>query len=103
MPMSLISLERPFDIDEFSQLLGETTIQVTVPRDHLAEVLKRISEFMDFGIYVYSIKVRPGPSEQLKDYVVELQRVDFAAQKGDWVAFEDKGSSDSPFGPTGHR
>jgi hypothetical protein len=102
-PLSLISLERPFNIDEFSQLLGETTIQVTVPRDDLAEVLKRVSEFMGFGIYVYSIKIRPGPSDMLKDFVVELQRVDFASQKGDWVPFEDKGASDSPFGPTGHR
>jgi hypothetical protein len=102
-PLSLISLERPFNIDEFSQLLGETTIRVTVPREDLAEVLKRVSEFMGFGIYVYSIKVRPGPADLLKEFVVELQRVDFAAQKGDWVPFEDKGASDSPFGPTGHR
>jgi hypothetical protein len=102
-PLSLISLERPFDIDEFSQLLGETTIRVTVPREDLADALKRVSEFMGFGIYVYSIKVRPGPSDLLKDFVVELQRVDFNSLKGDWVPFEDKGASDSPFGPTGRR
>jgi hypothetical protein len=102
-PLSLISLEPPFDIDEFSQLLGETTIQVTVPREDLAEVLKRVSEFMGFGIYVYSIKVRPGPSDLLKEFVVELQRVDFSSQKGDWTPFEDKGASDSPFGPSGRR
>ena len=56
----LISLERPFDIDEFSQMLGETTIQVEVPREDLAEALRRISDFMGFGIYVYSFRVRPG-------------------------------------------
>ncbi|MFZ1022964.1 MAG: hypothetical protein WAN87_02365 [Thermoplasmata archaeon] len=102
-PLSLISLERPFDIDEFSQLLGETAIRVTVPREDLADALKRVSEFMGFGIYIYSIKVRPGASDLLKEFVVELQRVDFNSQKGDWVPFEDKGASDSPFGPTGRR
>jgi hypothetical protein len=101
-PVSLISLERPFDIDEFSQLLGETTVRVTVPREALAEVLKRVSEFMGFGIYVYAVRVYPAPSELLKEFVVELQRVDFVAQRG-WAPFEEKGRSESPFGPTGGR
>jgi hypothetical protein len=99
----LISLERPFNIDEFSQLLGETLIRVSVPRDTLAEVLRRVSDFMGFGIYVYSIRITPGRSELLKSFDVELQRVDFAAAKGEWVPFEDKGTSDNPFGPSGTR
>jgi hypothetical protein len=99
----LITLDRPFDPDEFSALLGETSIRVTVPRDALPEVLRRITEFMDFGIYVYAVSIRPAPSELLKSYVVELQRVDFSAEKGSWVTFVEKGTTDSPFGPTGER
>jgi hypothetical protein len=99
----LITLDRPFDPDEFSALLGETSIRVTVPRDALPEVLRRITEFMDFGIYVYSVSIRPAPSELLKSFVVELQRVDFSAEKGVWVAFVEKGTTDSPFGPAGDR
>lgn len=99
----LISLERPFDIDEFSQLLGQTQIQVTVPRDSLAEVLRRVCEFMGFGIYVYTVRVRPGPEELLKTFVVELQRVDYSPQAGDWAPFQDRGRADNPFGPTGTR
>ncbi|MCI4352870.1 MAG: hypothetical protein L3K14_05715 [Thermoplasmata archaeon] len=102
-PKVLISLERPFNIDDFSQLLGQTQIQVTVPRDSVAEVLRRAYEFMDFGIYVYSIRVRPGPEDLLKTFIVELQRVDFSAQVKDWVPFQDRGRADSPFGPTGTR
>jgi hypothetical protein len=102
-PIPLISLERPFDVDEFSSLLGETSIRVTVPREDLAEVLRRVSEFMGFGIYVYAVSVRPAPSDLLKAFVVELQRVDYAPEKGEWIAFTDKGTSDSPFGPSGHR
>jgi hypothetical protein len=97
----LIPLERPFDIDEFAQLLGETRIRVTVPRDALPEVLRRITDFMGFGIYVYSIQIRPAPSELLKQFVVELQRVDFSSSEKDWVAFREQGRVDSPFGPTG--
>lgn len=103
MPKPLISLERPFDIDEFSQLLGQTQIQVTVPRDSLAEVLRRICDFMGFGIYVYTVRVRPGPEELLKTFVVELQRVDFSPKTGDWAPFQDRGRADNPFGPTGTR
>ncbi len=99
----LIRLERPFDVDEFSTLLGETAIHVTVPRENLAEVLARITEFMGFGIYVYTITIRPTPSDLLKSFTVDLQRVDYAAAQGAWVPFVEKGTSDSPFGPSGTR
>jgi hypothetical protein len=88
-------------VDEFSTLLGETSIRVTVPREALAEVLHRVLEFMGFGIYVYSIAVRPAPAELLKSYVVELRRVDYSAEKGGWVPFVEKGTTDSPFGSPG--
>jgi hypothetical protein len=102
-PKPLISLERPFDVDDFSQLLGQTQIQVTVPRDSLAEVLRRACDFMGFGIYVYTIRVRPGPEELLKTFIVELQRVDYSPAVHDWAPFQDRGRADSPFGPTGTR
>lgn len=102
-PPGLIALESLFDVDEFSQLLGETTIRVTVPRESLAEVLRRISEFMGFGIYIYSFRVEPAPSELLRQFVVELKRVDFSPEKKAWVPFQDRGVSDSPFGPSGTR
>jgi hypothetical protein len=102
-PIPLIALERPFDVDDFSSLLGETSIRVTVPREDLAEVLRRVSEFMGFGIYVYAISARPTPGDLLKSFVVELQRVDYSAEKEAWVPFVDKGASDSPFGPSGTR
>ncbi|HTT15715.1 MAG TPA: hypothetical protein VMG81_08105 [Thermoplasmata archaeon] len=101
--MPLISLERPFDVDEFSSLLGETSIRVTVPREDLPEVLRRVTEFMGFGIYVYAIEVKPAPSDTLKSFLVELRRVDYSADKKAWVGFEDKGTSSSPFGPSGTR
>ncbi|MGA8710432.1 MAG: hypothetical protein ACLP8Y_02985 [Thermoplasmata archaeon] len=100
---SLITLERPFDVDDFSALLGETSVRITVPREALAEVLQRVLEFMGFGIYVYSISVRPASTELLKGFVVELQRVDYSHEKGTWVPFVEKGSTDSPFGPSGDR
>ena len=102
-PLPLIRLDRPFDLDEFSSLLGETTIRVTVPREELSEVLRRITEFMGFGIYVYAVSIRPSPSELLTGFVVELQRVDYSAEKGTWVPFVEKGTSDSPFGASGGR
>lgn len=102
-PIPLISLERPFDVDEFSGLLGETSIRVTVPREDLAEALRRVSEFMGFGIYVYSVSLRPTPGDLLKSFVVELQRVDYDPEKKAWVPFIEKGTSSSPFGPTGTR
>jgi hypothetical protein len=93
----LITLDRPFDLDEFAAMLGETSIRVTVPRDDLAEVLRRVTDFMGFGIYVYSITVRPAPKELLKSFVVELQRVDYSPEKGAWVPFVERGAGDSPF------
>jgi hypothetical protein len=102
-PIPLISLERPFDVDEFSGLLGETSVRVTVPREDLAEVLRRVSEFMGFGIYVYAVTVRPTPGDLLKSFVVELQRVDYDPERRAWVPFVEKGTSSSPFGPSGTR
>lgn len=102
-PVPLISLERPFDVDEFSSLLGETSVRVTVPREDLAEVLRRVSEFMGFGIYVYAVTVRPTPGDLLKSFVLELQRVDYDPEKRAWTPFVEKGASDSPFGPSGTR
>ena len=102
-PIPLIALDRPFDVDEFSGLLGETSIRLTVPREDLAEVLRRVSEFMGFGIYVYAVSVRPTPGELLKSFVVELQRVDYDPEKRSWTPFVEKGTSDSPFGPSGTR
>ncbi|MGA8665000.1 MAG: hypothetical protein WB809_08080 [Thermoplasmata archaeon] len=102
-PIPLITLERPFDVDEFSGMLGETSLRVTVPREDLPEVLRRVVEFMGFGIYVYSVSIRPAASDLLKSFVVELRRVDFSSKQGDWVPFVEKGASDSPFGPSGTR
>lgn len=102
-PISLISLERPFDVDEFAQMLGETTIRVTVPREDLVEVLRRIVEFMGFGIYVYRVSFWPARSDLLKEFVIDLQRVDYSPGVGDWIAFTERGRSESPFGPDGKR
>jgi hypothetical protein len=102
-PKGLLSLERPFDVDGFSQLLGETSIRVEVPKEALAEVLRRVTDFMGFGIYVYRLTVRPAPDEMLRRFVVELQRVDYSAAAREWVPFEEQGPSDSPFGPGGSR
>jgi hypothetical protein len=99
----LLTLERPFSVDEFAEQLGETNLRVTVPREELAEVIRRVAEFMGFGIYVYEFSVRPAPEELLKSFIVELRRVDFQATRGAWVPFEERGRSDSPFGPEGRR
>ncbi len=99
----LITLERPFDVDEFAGLLGETSIRVTVPLEQLAEVVRRITDFMGFGIYVYSFSIRPAPSELLKSFILELHRVDYSTGEKTWIPFVEKGTSDSPFGPTGTR
>ncbi|MCI4373892.1 MAG: hypothetical protein L3K02_09690 [Thermoplasmata archaeon] len=99
----LITLERPFDVDEFAGLLGETSIRVVVPLEHLAEVVRRITDFMGFGIYVYAFAVRPAPSELLKSFVLELHRVDYSPGEKMWIPFVEKGTSDSPFGPAGTR
>jgi len=86
----LITLDRGFDIDQFSSLLGETSIRVNVPREDLIEVLRRVFEFMGFGVYVYSISVKPGPTDLLKEFVLELRRVDYSAEQGGWVPFVEK-------------
>ncbi len=88
----LIRLDRAFDPDEFSQLLGETTVRIRVPRDSLDEVLRRVTEFMGFGVYVYSISVRPSDSPSLKEFEVELQRVDFSTERGRWEPFVERGA-----------
>ncbi len=75
-------------------MLGETAIRLTVPRDSLGEVLRRVTEFMGFGIYVYSITVRPAPSELLKGFVVELQRVDYDPEGQRWKPFVERGAVD---------
>lgn len=98
-PKALIALEPPFDLDEFAALLGQTTIRVKVPKEDLSEALRRVTDFMGFGIYVYAFSVRPAPDDQLKKFVVELTRVDFSTARGDWVPFQDRGRSESPFGP----
>jgi hypothetical protein len=94
----LIRLERPFDVDEFSQMLGETAIRVTVPPDALPEVLRRLTDFMGFGIYVYAFSVRPAASELLKGYVLELQRVDYDPQAKVWKPFVERGAVEAPDG-----
>jgi hypothetical protein len=98
---TLVNLEAPFDVDEFAQQLGETRIQVDVPRDALAEVLRRVADFMGFGIYVYDIHVAPAPSDQLKLFRVELSRVDYSSADRRWTPFEERGRSETPFGPAG--
>jgi len=99
----LITLERPFDVDEFASLLGETSIRVTVPLEHLAEVVRRVTDFMGFGIYVYSFSIRPASSELLKSFILELHRVDYSPGEKTWIQFVEQGTSDSPFGPSGTR
>ncbi len=84
-------------------MLGETSLRVTVPREDLVEVLRRIVEFMSFGIYVYRVSFWPARSDLLKEFVVELQRVDYSPGAGDWIPFEERGRSESPFGPDGTR
>ncbi len=92
-PEGLIRLERPFDVDEFSQLLGETAVRLTVPADALAEVLRRVVEFMGFGIYVYEVSVRPAPAELLQGYLVELRRVEYDGAAGAWKPFVERGTA----------
>jgi hypothetical protein len=79
-------------------MLGETAVRVTVPADALAEVLRRVTDFMGFGIYVYAVSVRPAPSELLKGYVVELQRVDYDPEARAWKPFVERGAVSSPGG-----
>ncbi len=99
-PRGLITLDTAFDVDGFSQSLGETSLRVVVPREDLVEVLRRVTDFMGFGIYVYALRVYPEPAETLRRFVVELQRVDYSEERRAWLPFEEKGVSDSPFGPS---
>jgi len=39
----------------------------------------------------------------LKGFVLRLRRVDFKPELGDWSPFEERGRSESPFGPDGRR
>ena len=73
-------------------MLGETAVRVTVPPDALGEVLRRVLDFMGFGIYVYAISVRPSPSELLKGFIVELQRVDYDPTTKTWTPFVERGA-----------
>jgi len=103
-PEALIRLDRPFDVDEFAGMLGETAIRVTVPAESLTEVLRRVTDFMGFGVYVYAISVRPAPAELLKGFVVELHRVEFDHATGTWRPFVERGvvaSSGGDFPPQG--
>jgi hypothetical protein len=79
----------PFDPDEFSQRLGETSIKVVVPREHLPEVLKRALDFINFGIYVYTIVVMPSPNPTLNTFVVQMDRIDFNDKLKGWVPFRE--------------
>ena len=83
--MPLISLERPFDIDEFSQMLGETTIRSrsrgrTLPRRCVASPTSWGS-----GSTCTPFGSAPAPEELLKRFVIELRRVDFSAERRDWI------------------
>ena len=53
-------------------------------------MLRRVLEFMGFGVYVYAISLRPGPSELLKEFVLELRRIDFSPEQGSWAPFVEK-------------
>jgi hypothetical protein len=99
LPKGLITLERPFDLDSFSQLLGETVIQVTVPREDLPELLRRVCDFMGFGIYVYAVSFRPAAHEMLRSFEVELRRVEYSPTEKRWTPFSERGRADAPFGP----
>ncbi len=77
-------------------MLGETSLRMTVPRDALPEVLRRVTEFMGFGIYVYAVTVRPAPTELLKGFVVDLQRVEFDADSNTWKPFVERGALPGP-------
>lgn len=97
--MSTIRLspaEKPFDLDEFSQRLGETQIKITVPATALNEVFKRVVDFMSFGIYVYSVVVIPSPKETLDTFVVQLDRINFSKSLKGWVPFQDELNPPAP-------
>ncbi len=98
----ILRLEAPFDVDDFCRQLGETHLRATVPKAQVAEVLKRILEFMDFGVYVYTLVVLPAPGATLDRFVVQLDRIQYNEARRVWVPFEDRGVADNPFGPGGN-
>ena len=93
--------ETPFDVDAFSQQLGEDHLRVTVPAPALGEVLKRIFDFMGFGVYVYAVVVIPSPTPTLDTYVVQLDRINFSKAKNVWVPFQEDKTPPSGGTPTG--
>ena len=95
----ILKLEAPFDVDDFCRQLGETRLRVTVPKAQVPEVLRRILEFMDFGIYVYTLVVLPAPGTTLDRFVVQLDRIQYNEARRVWVPFEERGVAGSPFGP----
>ena len=76
-------------------MLGETSVKVKVPREDLMEVLRRVTDFMGFGVYVYAVSVRPSDSASLKEFDVELQRVDFNVERGTWDPFIERDAASS--------
>ncbi len=95
----ILRLEAPFDVDDFCRQLGETHLRATVPKAQVPEVLRRILEFMDFGVYVYTLVVLPAPGATLDRFVVQLDRIQYNEARRVWVPFEERGASDNPFGP----
>ncbi len=95
----ILRLEAPFDVDDFCRQLGETHLRASVPKAQVAEVLKRILEFMDFGVYVYTLVVLPAPGGTLDRFVVQLDRIQYHEARKVWVPFEERGGADNPFGP----
>lgn len=96
MPIRLGVAETPFDIEEFSQQLGETSIKVVVPRDSLEEVLKRAFDFINFGIYVYSVVVIPSPTPTMETFIVQMDRIDYNEKAHVWMPFQDRRADTSP-------
>lgn len=90
MPIRLGATEKPFDVDEFSQMLGETSIRVVVPREQMEEVLKRAMDFINFGIYVYSIVVLPSPKKTMESFILQMDRIDYDEKRNVWIPFDDK-------------
>ena len=94
----LLRLEPAFDVDELSRQLGESHLRFEVPKAELAETLKRVLEFMDFGVYVYSVVLLPAPGKTLERFVLQLDRIEYDERRGVWIPFREKGVADDPFG-----
>jgi hypothetical protein len=95
----ILKLEPPFDVDDFCRQLGETHLRATVPKAQVPEVLRRILEFMDFGVYVYTLVVLPAPGATLDRFVVQLDRIQYHESRKVWMPFQERGVADNPFGP----